>query len=166
MTLMLLAALGAVVVGFVLYPVFRGEASAEERPEEETRELERLAEEKGRILTAIKDLDFEYKAGKLSDADYQRIRTEDLARAARIMARMETLSTGDTTASEPKEEAQEPGEAAEIKCPSCQQANPQNAKFCLRCGSRLETQTTCAKCGTDLPGEARFCISCGEAVQR
>jgi hypothetical protein len=165
MTLLLLAAIGAVVVGFVLYPVLGREATGEQ-PAEKNQELKRLAEEKARILSAIKDLDFEYKAGKLSDADYQRVRSEDLARAARIMARMETLVGGEEA---PREEeardAKEPKETSEMTCPSCGQANPQNAKFCLRCGNRFETKIKCTQCGTELPGEARFCISCGESIQ-
>ena len=162
MTLLLLAAIGAVVVGFVLYPVL-GREVADEQPVEKTQELKRLAEEKVRILSAIKDLDFEHEAGKLSDADYQRVRTEDLARAARVMARMESLTGGGEAPRQ--KETREPKGTSETGCPSCGQANPQNARFCLRCGNRLETKITCTKCGTELPGEARFCISCGEAIQ-
>jgi hypothetical protein len=166
MTLLLLAALGAVVVGFVLYPVLGREATAGDQPTEKAQELMHLAEEKARILAAIKDLDFEYKAGKLSDADYQQVRAEDLARAARVMARMEALTAGEQAAPEQvAKDAEEPKETSEITCPSCRQANPQNAKFCLQCGNRFETQIKCTKCGTELPGEARFCISCGEAIR-
>lgn len=166
MTLVFLAALGAVVVGFVLYPVFRGETSTEERPLERAQELKRLSEEKARILAAIKDLDFEYKAGKLSEADYQRVRTEDLGRAARIMARIESLAAGEKTPVPERDakDAGEPKESSQLTCPSCQQANPQDAKFCLRCGNRFEISLRCAACGTELPAEARFCISCGEAL--
>jgi hypothetical protein len=163
MTLVLLAALGAVVVGFVLYPVLRAQVPLAEHPAERAEELERLAEEKTRILAAIKDLDFEYKAGKLSDPDYQRVRTEDLGRAARVMARMEALTSGAREVS--RQQENEPEETSEITCPSCRQANPAHAKFCLRCGNPFERKTECPKCGTELPRDARFCISCGEAIR-
>ena len=159
MTLVFLAVLGAAVVGFVLYPLFDRDVSYAAALPEKAEELKRLSEEKARVLASIKDLDFEYKAGKLSEADYKRIRTEDLARAAQIITRMETLTTGEKKASGKGRET-DPG----ITCPSCQQSNPETAKFCLRCGNRFDTPVKCPKCGTELPGEARFCISCGEAI--
>jgi hypothetical protein len=160
MTILFLAAIAAIVTGFVLYPVFGRVASVGEHLTEKAQEMKRLTEEKARILAAIKDLDFEYKAGKLSDADYKRVRREDVTRAAHVMARMEALGSGD--------EVTEPREAraadSEIICTSCQQKNPQNAQFCLRCGNRIRKTVQCPKCETELPSEARFCISCGEAI--
>jgi hypothetical protein len=161
MTLVFLAVLGAGVVGFVLYPVFAREASPTDPAPEQASELDRLAEEKVRVLASIKDLDFEYNSGKLSDADYQRIRAEDLARAAGIMSRMEALTPGgDKKVSDGDREVE-----AGVTCSSCQQNNPEGATFCLRCGNRFETSVKCPTCGTELPGEARFCISCGEAIR-
>ena len=33
-----------------------------------------------------------------------------------------------------------------MKCPKCQLENPQDVKFCVHCGNKLET--ICAKCGS------------------
>jgi class 3 adenylate cyclase/tetratricopeptide (TPR) repeat protein len=49
-----------------------------------------------------------------------------------------------------------------MKCPRCQNENPQQAKFCLECGARLVS--VCAKCQTELPTGAKFCLECGEPV--
>jgi ribosomal protein L40E len=139
--------------------------------------MELLAEKKEQILAAIKDLDFEYKAGKLSEEDYQRVRAEDLAQVAQIMDRMqafdsdaepESTSTSTSIVSESESETQEARQpeaqgGPEIACSSCQQVNPSHAKFCLRCGNQLEIQVECPRCGAQLPDEAHFCISCGEA---
>ena len=46
-----------------------------------------------------------------------------------------------------------------MNCPGCQAANPDDAKFCMSCGTSLASG--CPKCGTDLPSEAKFCFSCG-----
>ena len=46
-----------------------------------------------------------------------------------------------------------------MKCPKCQCDNREDAKFCERCGAKLEI--TCPVCGkTDSPGR-RFCTGCG-----
>ena len=49
-----------------------------------------------------------------------------------------------------------------MKCLRCQHENPQQAKFCLECGTRLGL--ICAKCGTDLPADAKYCLQCGQPV--
>ena len=92
MTLFFLAALGTVVVGFVLYPVFSRKAPVEKNPSDTTEELQQLEEAKQRLLATIKDLEFEYKAGKLSEADYQRVRYTDLGQVAQIMARIDEMA--------------------------------------------------------------------------
>ena len=49
-----------------------------------------------------------------------------------------------------------------MKCPKCQLENREEAKFCLRCGERLEV--TCPKCGKQLPELAQFCDECGQKL--
>jgi ABC-type oligopeptide transport system substrate-binding subunit/class 3 adenylate cyclase len=44
-------------------------------------------------------------------------------------------------------------------CPQCGTQNPDDARFCLQCATRLIL--VCAECGTELPPQAKFCINCG-----
>ena len=46
-----------------------------------------------------------------------------------------------------------------MNCPNCQTANPDGAKFCNNCGTRLPAP--CPKCGHPNPDGARFCNECG-----
>ena len=46
-----------------------------------------------------------------------------------------------------------------MKCPKCQFDNPQDSKFCLECGQKLELG--CPECGKALPIGAKFCNECG-----
>jgi class 3 adenylate cyclase/predicted ATPase len=46
-----------------------------------------------------------------------------------------------------------------MQCPQCQGENPERAKFCLECGTRLAL--TCGQCCTELPPNAKFCLECG-----
>ena len=50
-----------------------------------------------------------------------------------------------------------------MKCPSCSAENPEQARFCLKCGARLEAKPglLCPQCGTELPPQAKFCFACG-----
>lgn len=183
MSLALLAALGAVVVGFVLHPIFSREEALSELRDESEREREQIEDKKNRLLTAIKDLDFEYRAGKLSDVDYQRVRADDLSQLSKVMARLEAMDAGQkqalpktespeaASASSPSPpETAEPSESSEessddVTCLSCQKVNPPDAKFCFSCGKAIEIPLQCPQCGMELLEEARFCTSCGTAVQ-
>jgi len=46
-----------------------------------------------------------------------------------------------------------------MQCPQCQAENPDQAKFCLECGAKL--QAVCPQCGAALPPQAKFCFECG-----
>ncbi len=49
-----------------------------------------------------------------------------------------------------------------MKCPKCQFDNREGAKFCLKCGEKLELN--CPQCGKALPLLAAFCDECGQKV--
>src|SRR5260370_1928621 len=49
-----------------------------------------------------------------------------------------------------------------MTCPRCQQENPAEAHFCMKCGTGL--MLACAKCHTELPTGAAFCFACGQLV--
>src|SRR2546428_13259941 len=51
-----------------------------------------------------------------------------------------------------------------MPCPACGTDNPQDARFCVRCGAALFA--SCAGCGTELPPAAAFCPSCGTPVAK
>src|SRR5580765_1879327 len=49
-----------------------------------------------------------------------------------------------------------------MTCLRCRTANPQEAKFCLECGTPLKSQ--CEACGAPLAAAARFCLQCAHPV--
>ena len=48
-------------------------------------------------------------------------------------------------------------------CPHCQAQNPDDARFCLNCGTALAQR--CPNCQARVPKEARFCMNCGQPVR-
>ena len=165
MTLALLATLGAVVVAFVLYPVFASEAPEPIGLDETQSELRDLEEKKNQILSNIKDLDFEKASGKLSDADYESSRNDYVAQVSAVITRIDKLAP--QREQEPKKKIlakskKASAKAGTIACASCGEANPKSSKFCLDCGRPFEAQ--CGACGETLPPKAKFCNACGEKV--
>ena len=49
-----------------------------------------------------------------------------------------------------------------MKCPKCQFENPDDSKFCLECGEKIEI--TCPQCGKTLPIASKFCNECGHKL--
>lgn len=52
-----------------------------------------------------------------------------------------------------------------MKCKKCGAENPEGAKFCYSCGSKLGGNE-CPKCGATNPEEAKFCNTCGASLAK
>src|SRR3954465_1830079 len=90
--------LGSVVLGAICVPLFRKEETLDSAIIEET-QWDLLQRKKEIVLGNIQDLDFEYKCGKLSESDYQKIRGEMSAEAAMVFQEIENIeSTADLDA--------------------------------------------------------------------
>ena len=131
--------LGGAILAAICTPLFRKEATLESAIIEET-EWDLLQRKKDVILGNIQDLDFEYKCGKLSEEDYQRIRAEMSAEAAQVFQQVENLeSSADLDALIRREiSARKSKTAATVACPSCGSKNPPTNKFCAECGAKLK----------------------------
>ena len=61
------------------------------------------------------------------------------------------------------------GQPAPLVCKACNAALPENAKFCLACGTKTEAQlpglVPCGKCGKSVP-DGKFCLECGAALSK
>src|SRR6266446_5380608 len=84
--------LSGAILAAICTPLFRKEGTLESAIIEET-EWDLLQRKKEVILGNIQDLDFEYKCGKLSEEDYQKIRAEMNAEAAAVFQEVESLES-------------------------------------------------------------------------
>ncbi len=134
MPLLFTSLLIVVVVGLVLEPVFRPPSFGEQAVLPGSDPRRHLEEQRKMIYDNVKDLEFEYQAGKLSEDDYQRTRQEYMTEAGGLMAR--EMGLGGTAAPRGSEMAAE-ASAAEPRCPQCGFMNPPKMKFCGECGVRL-----------------------------
>jgi RNA polymerase subunit RPABC4/transcription elongation factor Spt4 len=135
----------------------------------------KLSPEKRRqaVLLALRDLDFDYQAGKVAEEDYQTLRVELLTEAAQLMQDQERLKDDALEAliqsrRRARIEPQPAPKAKDVKiqekvCQHCQSPLISDAKFCPKCGTPVG-ETVCPKCKKSLQPGDRFCPSCGTAI--
>ncbi|HXL33521.1 MAG TPA: zinc-ribbon domain-containing protein [Gemmatimonadales bacterium] len=162
--------LAAGAVYFVLRPIFRpemtgngdretGNVSDGEDPDDDF-------SSRAVALRALKEIEFDRATGKLSDADYDALKTkyttEALAALRTEQPRSEMRDAGgvaSAAASHPASRIPHP------VCPSHGPRSETDALFCSECGRRLATAPGyCARCGTALEHDAHYCHSCGARV--
>ena len=125
-------------VGAVVYTLFIRPKDLPEEPPASP--LEPLESRRAQIYESLRDLQFEYRTGKLSEADYQMTKLELQKELAHVLARIDELGgspAAETPAqAEPKAEP-EPATAPAVRCPHCGAEFDRPMKFCGECGRPL-----------------------------
>jgi len=95
-----------------------------------------LEERKAQIYENLRDLQFEFRLGKLSDADYQKTKVDLQRELAKVLAEIDALQPvkGKSAAVAP---APKPKPSAALKCPHCGASFAQEMKFCGECGKAM-----------------------------
>jgi hypothetical protein len=123
------------VLGFVLF--IRVQDIPEPLPVSPVQHLE---DRKQAIYDNLRDLQFEYRLGKLSDEDYQQNKLALQKELAVVLAEMESTmkQLGLTSArGQVKAPASKREPAAATTCPHCGANFPQKLKFCGECGKAI-----------------------------
>jgi len=96
---------------------------------------------KASIYENLRDLQFEYRTGKLSDADYQQTKTDLQAELATVLAEIDRLkdeAPAATAAVPAKPAKKQPQQAsAGYTCPHCKAQFDKALKFCGECGKPM-----------------------------
>ena len=136
------AVLAAGAIGFTLFVRERDVPPAPvENPE-----LKHLETRRQVLYDNLKDLQFEYHQGKLSEGDYQSLKAGFLGDLAGMMEAIEKLEQA-TGARSKEVTSQGPEDKEKLKhgktqpgvnvCPFCKTENPSDHRFCGKCGKAL-----------------------------
>lgn len=171
--------LALAAVAFVGYPFLRPvkeEAALRLAPEEE-----QLLERKGAVEGALREVEFDFRTGKLAEKDYQALMSRYRREQTEVLSML-----GESPVAPAPEKAAVPDELdvaldggvrraeppADV-CRACGSAHPAGAKFCGSCGSTLGSPGEvsrkgprtgvgrCGECGAQLRPGNKFCGSCG-----
>ena len=113
--------------GYVLWPLFVKTSDESAGPPAET-DADYLVARKTALYRNIKELEFEYKMGRLTESDFQRLEMEYKGEAAEILQKLDVLNDSPVK--------QEPDGKTD-SCPACGTKTIPDKKFCADCGARL-----------------------------
>lgn len=186
MEIILIAVLVIGVIAFIAYPLFntpRTEIS------DAPNALESLSAQRDSTYDAIRDLDFDFQMGKLSQVDYTSLRDKSKARAAQILKEIDALGgNGNNAETEAQIEAQVTqlrraqaddveaqiaklrrsktddieAEVAQLRRDKNDQVEAEIAQ--VRAARTKSSTSRCNQCGTPYhPGDL-FCAKCGNKL--
>jgi len=98
-----------------------------------------LDERKASIYENLRDLQFEYRVGKLSDADYQHSKQDLHKGLAAVMAEVDKVRAQlNGHAPQPKAATPKPQPLDGRTCPACGAKFEKELKFCGECGKPMK----------------------------
>ena len=101
-----------------------------------------LDERKAAIYENLRDLQFEYRVGKLSETDYQKTKKDLQNELAAVLAEVDRVRAGLATPPSSKAKEPPPAPAAPkltgLVCPSCGAKFEKELKFCGECGKPMK----------------------------
>lgn len=104
--------------------------------------FQHLDERKAAIYENLRDLQFEYRVGKLSDQDYQQTKKDLQKELAGVMAEVDRvkLSLSMNGAVPPPQPVQPVVAVDPLVCPHCQARFDKPLKFCGECGKPMRVE--------------------------
>ncbi|MBI2871730.1 MAG: hypothetical protein HYY00_00890 [Chloroflexi bacterium] len=133
---MMLVALVIVIatIVVVLWPLFRARPTVPTGQSWERDRLDALLSRRDSALDAIRDLDFEYRLGNLSDGDYLELRERYRERAAEVLRRLDRVA-GPASLAQRLVQARD---SSSPRCPRCGEPVAGESERCGHCGGLLE----------------------------
>ena len=98
--------------------------------------FQHLDERKAAIYENLRDLQFEYRVGKLSDADYQQTKKDLQKELAQVLAEVDRVRE-QLGARIPVKSSVTAPKPTKFVCPSCNAEFEKDLKFCGECGKPM-----------------------------
>jgi hypothetical protein len=121
-----------------------------------------LEERKARIYENLRDLQFEFRVGKLSDSDYQRTKLALQQELAGVLAEIDRVGAEKASALPAGKGVAPRTKTAQVATAAAAKSKPaQVAPGSTESGAQ---GVTCPHCGAKFPVAMKFCGECGKAI--
>lgn len=153
------------VVAFIVARPLLDQAGAAER---EPGPTEALLFERERVLTALRDLDFDHAMGKTLDDDYAAQREQLLAQGAAVLKQLDALAPNQSSAPDLDDEIERAVARLRRRGVSASTRgiidDGIEAGIVERPAAALPARRFCGQCGRQAQPEDRFCGACGQPL--
>jgi hypothetical protein len=136
------------------------------------REASSLMAERDRVINALQELDFDFKLGKIPEADYPVQRTSLLEQGSAILRKLDELApaAAEDTGSDPgtrieRAAAASGGDSARASRP-LDDDRIESMLAARRAARRAEGAGFCPRCGKPVLTTDQFCPNCGKALEK
>lgn len=136
MPLMLEIAILSLMLFFISYPLFKRKIGGAMGDELLESDLSDLLYKKESSYIALKDLEFDFKTGKIDDNDYASMKAQLESEALTALQMIEDYNKEGVMKESPGR-PEKGGKGGKRFCPSCGVAVMTKHKFCSSCGSSL-----------------------------
>ncbi len=117
-------------------------------------------EQRQAVLSALRDLDFDFRTGKVSDEDYTALRTQLVSEAALYIQSEKSIEDDQLEA---MIKARKASQSKIQECSHCGQKNEAGSRFCSQCGTAVGND--CPSCGKAVQAGDLFCTVCGTKTE-
>lgn len=157
--------ISSVLIGIVLLGVSVGVVSLpfrrKQRKDVKTSKAPvQTAERRDAVLSALRELDFDFKTGKVSEEDFTPLRAKLLTEAAQYVER----EKDEEDKLEALIQSRRASHQHSAKCDQCGASVEANQRFCAKCGAEVK-QELCPHCGKKIRSGDFFCPSCGTKLE-
>ena len=135
MTVFIVVVLTAFTVTFIAYPLFRQRSPSFDAVENER--LRELYSKRDTTYSIIKELEFDFQSGMLTEEDYQDLETKYKREAVSILKDIDKLKQGGDVEEEIERQVLELRQGEGCFCPQCGAKCQGDDHFCSRCGTSL-----------------------------
>jgi len=155
-----------ITLAVIAYPLFTApRAKSLSAP---PRALDDLLAQRTATYDAIRDLDFDFSLGKLSQADYDSLREKYKLRAAQLLQQIDAAGGSDGAQLDEQIEAQvarmRRAQPDDIERAVARLRAQKNKPASRRAAKNNHADGYCAKCGTPRHANDKFCRKCGNKI--
>lgn len=135
MTVFVAVVLAMLTFAFIFYPLFKQKSRSFDSGGDE--EIQELYSRRDTTYSTLKELEFDFQSGILTDEDYRELEARYKQNAISILKDIDNVKKGTGVEEEIERQVRELRRSKDGFCPQCGAKYQKNDRFCSGCGTAL-----------------------------
>ncbi len=138
MTVFVALVLAVLTFAFIIYPLLKQKSPSVDSVEDE--KLQELLSNRDTTYSMLKELEFDFQSGILTDEDYRDLEARYKRKAISVLRDINDLEKGTEVEEEIERQVLELRRSKGQFCPQCGAGCQEDDRFCSRCGTSLSKE--------------------------